>query len=61
MRIKVFVFEFDLYSTSANDISKKVNEFCEEYDVIDIKVTKAKSSAGVDTIDSLFYTILYKE
>ena len=60
MKIKIFVFEFDLYFTSASDIAKKVNEFCEEYNVIDIKVTKAKSSA-INTVDSLFYTIIYKE
>lgn len=60
MKTKVFVFEFNLYITSAKDITKKVNEFCEEYDVIDIKVTKAHIGVK-DMDDSLFYTIIYKE
>lgn len=58
MRIKVF--EFNLYFVGANDITKKVNEFCVEHNVIDIKVTKAHIG-DKDMDDSLFYTIIYKE
>lgn len=59
--MRIMVFEFDLYFCSASDITKKVNEFCDEYNVIDVKVTKAKSNVDANTNDSLFYTIIYRK
>lgn len=54
MRIKVFKFSF--HYASASDIDKRINEFCEKHNVVDIKA----NIVGVNN-DYILYTVIYKE